>query len=74
MGLLVGLLECLFGLCGFAAGDQVAGLFGDDPGPVERAGSFLVPGFGLPHRPVQEFLACIACQHGHAGHVIADSS
>ena len=63
----MGVPECLFGLPGLAAGDQVAGVFGDDPGPVERAGSFLGPGAGLPHRPVQEFLACPAVAAGERG-------
>jgi hypothetical protein len=32
----------------------VAGLLGDDPGPVERAGSLLLPGFRLPRGPLQQ--------------------
>ena len=52
---------------GFAAGDEVAGLFGDDPGLVERAGSFLAPGFGLLHGPVQQCLARLAVAAGEGG-------
>ena len=56
--------EQLPGLGQFAAGEETAGLFGDDPGLVERAGSLLVPGLGLLHGPVQQRLAGLAVAAG----------
>ena len=64
---LVGVPEQLFGLFRFAAGDETAGSFGDDPGLVERAGSLLVPGFCLLHCPVQQGLARLAVAAGQGG-------
>ena len=64
---LVGVPEQLLGLVQVAAGDQVAGLLGDDPGLVERAGSLLVPGFGLLDGPVQQGLARLAVAAGEGG-------
>ena len=46
--------EQSFGLVQFAAGDQVAGSFGDDPGLVERVSFLLAAGLGLLHGPVQQ--------------------
>jgi hypothetical protein len=43
----------LFGLFRFAAGDEMAGPFGDDPGLVERAGSYIVSSLHLLDCPVQ---------------------
>jgi hypothetical protein len=48
---LVGVPEVVFGLCGLAAGDEVAGSFGDDPGLAERVGSFCALSFRLFHGP-----------------------
>jgi hypothetical protein len=48
---LVGLTEVVFGLCGPAAGDEVAGSFGDDPGLAERVSWFFALGFRLFHGP-----------------------
>ena len=45
----------------------MAGLLGDDPGPVERAGFLFVPGFGLLRGPVQQRLARLAVAAGEGG-------
>ena len=61
---LAGVLEELFGLFEFAAGDEMAGLLEDDPGPVERAGCLLVPGLHLLGCPVQQCLTGLAVAAG----------
>ena len=63
----MGVPEVVFGLCGLAAGDEVAGLFGDDPGLAERAGSFFALGFRLFHGPAQQCLAGLAVTTGDSG-------
>src|SRR6266566_6910874 len=60
----MGMAEQPSGLVGVAAGDQTAGLFGDDPGPVQRAGSLPAPGAGLLDGPVQQCLARVTVAAG----------
>ena len=61
------MLEQPLGLVQFAAGGQVAGLFGDDPGLVKRVGFLLATRLGLLHRPVQQILACLSVAAGDSG-------